>query len=79
MEIRLLLSATNSPGIAPDYSTHLVLLGEAAAPLAAQNTTDRNLQHAAFLSQLDELFDESIVVRFNYTNALNGLALHLTA
>ena len=79
MEIRLLLSATNSPGIAPDYSTHLVLLGEAAAPLAAQNTTDRDLQHAAFLSQLDELFDESIVVRFNYTNALNGLALHLTA
>ena len=63
---------------AAEYSTHLVLFSE---PEAEWDVTDSALvveQHSAFVSVLEHEFGQSVNVKFEYTNALNGLALSLT-
>ncbi|MCP4170486.1 MAG: S8 family serine peptidase [Fuerstiella sp.] len=84
LELRVLLSATTSEtrgsidAAERDYSTHLVLFENVdTVPLSIDSALIAE-QHAAFVAQLEIEFAESVDVKFEYTHALNGLALFLT-
>lgn len=60
-----------------DQSDYLVLFEDQSA--TSSTTAELETAHRQFAHQLEHLFGEPILVRYEYTNALNGLALSLTA
>lgn len=73
LEVRLLLSATGS-----DRDTYLVLLDDADTQLATSQAATRADQQAEFLTDVQRFLDEPVELRFDYTNAINAVALLLT-
>jgi hypothetical protein len=84
LEARTLLSVSSSATLAPsaqdagEYSSFLVLFDDPDSVLLSTDSALLSEQHSAFMTELEREFEEPIHVRFEYMNALNGVALLLT-
>jgi hypothetical protein len=84
LELRVLLSASagetpdTSAAIDGEYSTHIVLFDEPESASLSSDSARIAEQHEAFITELERKLDAAIDVQFDYTNALNGVALSLT-
>ena len=84
LETRILLSVTTSETLVTfayadsEYATHLVLFDESESELLSTDPALVAERYSAFVAELEREFEESIDVKFEYTNALNGVALLLT-
>lgn len=61
---------------ATDYADYLVLFEDQGQ--TTSSPTDLQSAHREFTQQLEHQFGQPILVRYEYTNAINGLALSLT-